>query len=274
MDCPGAGVAVAPNGSLLRPDMVIALTLLLVVSTYLVMAVSGMHLLKRLGFATQAGATNAPGPAALIAAAAINLAILATAILEVNDLASLRIDFRFAVTPRDLAFAALAMAGTAALGAAFATRLGARRRSLAAYPLGEVALALVALLCAALMEEVLFRAIAIETLRPLGAAAAIGGSAVLFTLIHLPTSKVTPEAVLAWLAAGIAFGLVWWMGAPLLAVTALHFARNAANMLWVTPSAQFGIVTPVPVKPAARLAYYLALSIGALALALPFYAVG
>lgn len=251
--------------------MTIALALALMVSTYFVLAVSGMYVLKRLGLVTSAGTANAFNAPALVAAAVVNLAILLAALFEVLDLGTRLIDLRFSVSGKDLAFCALALSGTAVLAAFFARSKGATATPGNGIRSRDLALVLGTLFCGALMEEVLFRAIAIETLRPLGPLAAVGGSAAIFTLIHLPTSKVTLEAMLAWLMGGLALGMAWWMGAPLAAVTALHFARNVANILWIDPPRGPGRARRDRIPAPARLSYYLALSVGGVALAWPFY---
>lgn len=114
-----------------------------------------------------------------------------------------------------------------------------------------------ALFCAALMEEVLFRAYFLENLRGLGTVSAVLVSSGLFTVIHFLTNKVTPASTFGWMVGGVSLAAVYLLSCSVLVVTFAHLARNLGNALFVDPSLALGdVVLFRPAGSWARSAYY------------------
>lgn len=229
--------------------------IVVVVASYLVVAVFGMRVLSCLGFDTARGGENRADWAPLAAAIAINLVIAVIVVVEHLVLAARLADLRAGFDAADFLWAILGAGLLFGVAASYAWLAGAARAVPSAG--GTLATLLAtALFCAALMEEITFRAVIIGALMPFGLWGALLVSSVVFALIHLPTNTVTGEALAGWLMGGLAFAGAWLAGAPLVVVTAWHFAHNMGNVLWVQPSAQFGLVTKTEAMAGARLTRY------------------
>lgn len=232
------------------------LEITLAIVTYFVVALVGMKILARLGFVTAKGGANVASVRPLLAAASINLVIAGLVILEHLAFGGTLADLRARLAPVDLGWALLGVGLLLFVAAAYARVAGGRRTTPSAGP--ALTLLLVgALFCAALMEEIVFRAVVIGALVSFGTGLALAVSTIIFAVIHLPTNKVTAEGVTGWVLGGLGFGGAWLAGAPLVVVTAVHFAHNLGNVLWVRPAAQFGRVEVARDLPAGRLLRYL-----------------
>ena len=93
-----------------------------------------------------------------------------------------------------------------------------------AVPLGVSSLTLGMSVVAAIAEEALFRRVAYARLERYGAAIAIGGSALLFALVHLPGYGTT--AFPLDLTAGVLFGWQRWASGSWTAPAATHVVAN------------------------------------------------
>jgi membrane protease YdiL (CAAX protease family) len=220
----------------------------LILGLYAAGAAATVPLLRRLGFDTRLGSANRLAVAPLLVAGAANLAI-AGAVLGV--LRALRPDpalpLGLGVGGRDVIVAMAAMTASGAASLLDARVRGARLRPPRA--LQTLAVLLVALACAAWMEEVVFRAALLHVLAPAGTVAAVGGSALLFTVIHVPTARVERQALLRWGVGGVALAVVYLVSGSVIVAAAAHLARNAGNVMVydATPVA----VTKWPAPPAA-----------------------
>lgn len=235
--------------------MLAILEIVIVVAVYLVIALFGMRALAGLGFVTAKGGANTATSAPLFAAAVINIVIAALAILVNLAFGGSLNDLRPSVGVPDIGWALLGGGLMLGVATSFA-RLNRARRVGPTAGTWLTALLILALFCAALMEEIVFRAVIIGALQPYGFWTALLVSALIFTLIHLPTNRITAEAVAGWFIGGIAFGGAWLLGAPLIVVTLIHLGHNLGNVLWVQPAAQFGRVEMPKASPGMRLARY------------------
>ena len=236
--------------------MATLLEIVAVVVTYLVVALFGMRVLARLGFITAKGGANVAAGTPLIAAALVNVVTAVLVVVEHLGFGGTLADLRAGFGAPDVGWALLGGALLILVAASWARLLGATRVTPSAGG-GLTALLVLALFCGALMEEVVFRAIIIGALMPLGVWAALVIAAIIFTLIHIPTSQVTVEALIGWMMGGLMLGGAWVAGAPLVVVTLFHLAHNVGNPLWVKPAAQFGRVKVPDTSPAPRLARYV-----------------
>ncbi len=231
------------------------LEIVITVAIYFVTALFGMRLLARLGFVTAKGGANTATAAPLFAAAVINAVIAVLVILVHLAFGGSLGDLRMGIGALNVGWALLGGVLMLGVAASFARLNIARRVKPTAGP-WLTALLILALFCAALMEEIVFRAVIIGTLQPFGFWTALLASALIFTLIHLPTNRITAEAVAGWFIGGVAFGGAWLLGAPLIVVTLIHLGHNLGNVLWVQPAAQFGRVEMPKASPGMRLARY------------------
>ena len=169
---------------------------------------------------------------ALILAAAATLAlrpsVLAAAPLSYTERAWLLASLYAAITaaslvpaiPRERAILSgttTAIVGIGAVGVAWWT----------AGPTAPLAVAPASLalsMAAAIAEEALFRRLAYGHLRRFGVAAAIGGAALLFALVHVPAYGVS--ALPVDLGAGLLFGWQRWASGTWTVPAATHAAAN------------------------------------------------
>ena len=235
--------------------MFAVLEIAIAVTIYFAIALFGVRALARMGFVTSKGGANTAPSMPLIAAAAINLIIAVLVFLTHIGFGGSLTDFRTGTGIPDLGWSLLSGGLMLGVAASFARLRGARRITPTAGT-GLTALLVLALFCAALMEEIVFRAVIIGALMPYGIWTALLVSALIFTLIHLPTNTVTIEAVAGWFIGGVAFGGAWLAGAPLVVVTLIHLGHNLGNVFWVQPAAQFGRVEKPEAPPAMRLVRY------------------
>lgn len=235
--------------------------LILGLATYSLVVALAARLLARLGLVLSRGVAAPPGAPALVVAAGANLLIALAVVLEHTciggrSLSSLGME----VHVRDLGAALALVALTFGLAAATARAWGAA----GPVDLGSLGGAFAALACGAWMEELVFRAYALAWLRPLGPGLAWFASAVVFTLVHVPTSRTDRWALLDWFTGGLALGGVYLVTGSVWTATCVHFARNVANVVWLDPARR---ASPSRATPAKRSSYYALLGASTLLVA-------
>ncbi len=225
---------------------------------YAAIATVTVRALARMGVSLRRGTSMRPPPRALILAALSNLAIG----LVMLALGGAPVGRALGLDARDVAVALALTALTFGLASVTARLQGARLR-LRHLSRGLLALTVFTLLCAAWMEEVVFRAYLLEVLAPLGVIGAVLLSSLLFTLVHVPTSETNRHRVVGWALGGVSLSVVYLASGSVWVATAAHLARNLANVLILEPSPELGLVAwERPITPSARTGYLLAFSLG------------
>ena len=233
--------------------------LLVALATYALIAAMASRALAARGLVLSRGVTPKPDAASLGLAAAANLAIGGAVVFEHSWLAGRPgTTLGLGLRPHELYACATAAGLTCALAAGHARwRRGSARPHVGAHDARTLSVAIIALACGAWMEEILFRAFALAWLRPHGDAFALIASAFLFTLVHVPTSRVDRWALANWLVGGLALGGIYMVTGSVWVATAAHLARNVTNVLWTEPATRSESGT----HGGTRSAYYLVLGV-------------
>lgn len=245
-------------------------------------------LLTAAGFALTVGAAStvrvlgvdlkdkgaASSPRVLGVAAVANGLIFATVLVLYRVLEDRPLEtLGFGIDPSGVVVAggATVIAGVAL--AAFLRRTGGTFRS-PKRGWGVLGLGIVALVLGALQEEAMFRAYFITELAPiLGASGAVAISALAFTAIHLPSSKVDRWALFNWAVGGVVLGVLYLLTRSIWVVTLVHLARNVGNLFGLVELRGLGLFTPSePIEARARTTFYVIVAALQLGLAGAVYA--
>ena len=227
-------------------------------------------LLMRVAGVDLKNVTAAFKPRAIAIAAASYALILATTLGLASVFDSLSpAALGFEIGSFDLALAIGEIALTLAMLAGFVVLL---RRMLGAGPAKRASnprwVVVPLLFGGALWEETLYRGYFLASLRPLGVPLSVAISAAAFTAIHFVTSKGTALRALNWLVGGVALAAIYLDTRSIWVATAAHFARNLGNALFLLPESGVTVVSFArPIPEPLRTAWYVALSVGTVALA-------
>ena len=113
---------------------------------------------------------------------------------------------------------------------------------------------------AAFKEELLSRGFILYQLRDVNIHKAVAVSAVLFMLIHFPTSGVNPYQAISWWLGGMLYAYAYVKSGSLMVSTCLHAIHNFLNELFIGRSSDFSVVIlDHPVADVEKLLYELAL---------------
>jgi membrane protease YdiL (CAAX protease family) len=236
--------------------------LLLGLSSYAAIAWLAARALARRGHVLSRGPARPLDAGALGIAAVANVCIGVSVLVEHTVLAGRTLaSLGLTATAAHVVACAFVVVVCGLFAASFARwRTGTARPSAAAHG-RTLAVALIALAGGAWMEEVLFRAFAFAWLAPHGAAFALVVSSIVFTLVHVPTSRTDRWALLDWFVGGLVLGGIYLATGSVWVATTAHLSRNVGNVLWVE-AATDGSPVRWP-----RSGYYAALGAATLAVA-------
>ena len=124
---------------------------------------------------------------------------------------------------------------------------------------------------AALQEEVIFRAGLWLEWKAISWILAVGLSSLLFTIVHLITTRPNRWKILSWGTGGLALMGIYVFSGSLWIATLAHFLRNITNLLFMKPVRGLSPFALEPISDRMHFVWGLSLSVAHVAICFLLY---